>query len=119
MIEFVILLVLSLALWAAAIICMKGCNRMLISGYAMLPKEEREKLKEQYDIIAMNKYIGKTIFLPLAVVFMIIVVMICLEAAWMQSPWFGALIAIAAFAVLARCAYSAIQIFGDRFKKLQ
>ncbi|MCL1996277.1 MAG: hypothetical protein FWG63_08730 [Defluviitaleaceae bacterium] len=54
--------------WFFAIACLKGCNWVLVTGYSIADKETKQKYREKNDVPAMNKYIGKTIFLPLAIV---------------------------------------------------
>ena len=54
-------------LWFFAIACLRGCNWVLATGYSTANKETKQKYREKKDVPAMNKYIGKTIFLPMAI----------------------------------------------------
>ena len=81
----IILSIVSLFLWILTAFTLKGVDWILISGVNTLPKEEKRKFKEKYDVVAMNKYAGKNIFLPTAVLCTLIVLLIFLGAEWKQS----------------------------------
>ncbi|MCL1996280.1 MAG: hypothetical protein FWG63_08745 [Defluviitaleaceae bacterium] len=64
---FGLTLVLAGLFWFFAIVCLKGCDWLLvilISGFSLADKETKQKYREKNDIPAMNKYMGKTMFLP-------------------------------------------------------
>ena len=107
----------SFGLWAMAIICIRGCNWILISGYSLLPKKEKDKFRQKYDVISMNKYLGKTVFMPLAVICSIISFQILFEPAWMNSGWYTTVLIVAVFVAVGSCFYAVVQVLGDRFKK--
>jgi len=109
--------VISLGCWAMVFACLRGCDWILISGYTLLPKEDKEKFKQQYDIVLMNKYIGKTMFLPISVVCTISMARMLLNFEWMISSWFNAVFIVIIVAMLVLCFCAAPKILGDRFKR--
>jgi len=64
MVTLILMCVIGTVCWMLFAVCLKGCNRVLINFYN---HKEREKYREQYDVIAMNKYLGINLMLPLAV----------------------------------------------------
>ena len=119
MISFASLLTISsgFGLWAMTIICLRGCGWILISGYSLLPKEDKDKFRQKYDVISMNKYLGKTVFMPLAIICSIISLQILFEPAWMDSGWYTTVLIIVVFVTVGSCLYAATQVLGDKFKK--
>jgi hypothetical protein len=119
MIGFASLLTISssFGLWAMTIICLRGCDWILISGYSLLPKEDKDKYRQKYDVISMNKYLGKTVFMPLAAICSITSLQILFEPAWMNSGWYTTVLIVAVFVTVGRCFYAVVQVLGDRFKK--
>ena len=115
MVATAVLLIISLLCWAMTVICLRGVDWILISGVNTLPKAERQKYKEKHDMVAMNKFIGKKVFLPLAIICTITAVVILLDAPWMQTPWFAAVIIVACVALLAITFWAAAKIFGGNF----
>ena len=114
MIEGIIVAVVSLLFWVLGAFCLSGLNKLLLSGNT---KKDAEKLKGQYDLISMNRYIGKTIIIPIAVIFSFISVWILFDFHFMSSTIFGVVFGIAVLAVTVLCFYAATQILGNRFKK--
>ena len=108
--------VISILFWVIGIICIKGCNVILVSGANLMPKEDRKKYKEKHDIIAMNRYIGKVIILPLAALCSFMSVTMITEFAWMESNWFAGITIAAVIGIIALCFYGAVQILGSRFE---
>ncbi|MCL2703332.1 MAG: DUF3784 domain-containing protein [Defluviitaleaceae bacterium] len=108
------LLITSLGLWIMAAVCMKGSNRIFLSGYIFLPKEDKDKFREEYDVIAMNKFIGKVILLPASAIISFSVIFLFLDEGY---TFLTAAFTVAALAVAGFCIYGAIQVMGGRFKK--
>jgi hypothetical protein len=104
------------------VFCLKGCNWVLLSGYN-LSKDDRKRFREQYDVITMNKYIGKMIFLPLALGGIITCVLLFIsfvfpnDIAFFHSGWFATIIVFSALIFIALSFYALIQVLGNRFKK--
>jgi len=95
MIGIFVLLTISLFFGILAVFCLKGVDWVLINGVNTLSKEEQQEFKDKYDMIAMNRYIGKRILLPLALLCLIYVPIIAFETLdWMQSAWFGILVIV-------------------------
>jgi len=113
----ILMLAVSLLLWVMTVICLRGCNWILISGYSTLPKTDKEKFRARYDVVAMNKYTGKAIFLPMAVICTVGAAWMLFDPAWMRSPWFGVLFAVVAVAATGYMFYAVTRILGDRFKR--
>ena len=119
MIGFALILTISsgFGLWAMTIICLRGCGWVLISGYSLLPKEDKDKFRQKYDVISMNKYLGKTVFMPLAAICSIVSLQILFEPVWMNSGWYTTVLIVAVVATVGSCFYAAAQVLGDRFKE--
>jgi general stress protein CsbA len=104
------------------IFCLKGCNWVLLSGHN-LSKDDRKRFREQYDVITMNKYIGKMIFLPLALggliscVLLLISILASNDIAFFNSGWFATIIVFSALIFIALCFYAYVQVVGNRFKR--
>jgi hypothetical protein len=115
---FIIVMVSSLLLlWGMSFICMRGCSWILISGTNMLSKEEKQTFREKHDIVAMNRYIGKIIFLPLALYLTAIFFITEYEPAWADSTWFFSVNIISVLVVLGFCFYGVSQVLGRRFER--
>ena len=111
----IVLAVLGLFLWIFGIICCIGLDTCLISGYWW--KKERAKFKKEYDCIAMNRYLSRTMFFPLAGIITVCAVLLYFKFPFSRTTAFGVIITVAIFAVVGLCFYSATQILGDRFKR--
>ena len=116
MIGAVICLVLGLFCWAMTIICL-NVDWVMISGVNMLPKDERLKFKEKHDMRAMNKYIGKRMFLPSAIFCSIFTPIIFFEPAWVQSTWAGVVIFFACIVFIVYIISAVPKILGNKFEK--
>jgi len=92
--------VLAVFFWFLTAATLKGVDWIFISGVNSLPKEERQAFKEKHDMISMNRYLGKRILLPTAVLFSIIAPLVLSSADWMQSAWFCAVILISVLSFL-------------------
>ena len=114
MIEGIIVAIVSLMFWVFGAFCLRGINRFLLNGYT---KKEAEKAKEQFDVILMNRYIGKTIIIPIAIILTFISVWLLFDFHFMSSTVVGVAFGIATLAVIILCFYSVTQILGNRFKK--
>jgi len=120
MIAIVILSVVSLFFWILTAFTLKGVDWILINGVNVLPKEDKQKFKEKYDIIAMNKHIGKRVFLPLAILCALIVPLIFFDAEWMQSQpvLFGIIIVVLSIAFLVYLVRATLKVLDfDRWRK--
>ena len=89
----------------------------MISGVNMLPKEERQKFKEKHDMRAMNRYIGKRIFFPLAVLCSILAPILLLEFELMQSTVVGIVFFVAVVAFIVYIVSTASKVLGNKFEK--
>ena len=118
MIGIIILLPIAMFFGAMTAFCLKGVDWILISGVNMLPKEDKQKFKEKHDMIAMNRLIGKRIFLPLTILCLAcVLVLIFGIPEWMQSAWFGAVIVVAIIAALVLVFSALPKILGNHFEK--
>jgi len=118
MVEVIIVSSLGLFFWILTIFTFKGVDWILINGVNMSSKEEKQKFKEKHDMITMNRYIGKQVFLPIAVLFSLIVPLILFDAEWMQSAWFGVVILFAIIAFLVLLVRAALKILDfDKWRK--
>jgi len=98
----------------------RGVDWILINGVNVLPKEDKQKFKEKYDMISMNKFIGTRMFLPLAVLCSFIVPLIIFEFEWLQAQQvlFGILIFILSFGLLVHLVRVMLKILDfDKWKK--
>jgi len=119
MIAVISLSVFSLFFWILTVLTLKGVDWILINGVNILPKEDKKKFKEQYDVIAMNKYVGKNIFLPTAILFSLIVPLVLLDTEWMQSKpvLFGIIIIIVSIAYIVYLVRATLKILDfDRWR---
>jgi len=114
MVWAVILAIMSLLFWVLGAILLRGLNKCIINGYT---KADGEKFIDQYDAIAMNRYISKTMLFPFAAILSFSAIMLFFDIPFMRSSVFGVIFAIAVFAVVGFSFYSVTQILGDRFKK--
>lgn len=88
----ILISIAAVCFWAIAIKCLVGCDWILISGPNMLPKEDRIKFKAQHDMIGLNRYMGKTAFLPAAIIATMGALYYALytqtDFTWVRSGWF-------------------------------
>jgi hypothetical protein len=118
MIGFFILLPITLFCATMTIFCLRGVDWILISGVNTLPKEDRRKFKERHDMIAMNKFIGKRVFLPATILCLGFMPFFFFEShEWMQSAWFGAVIIAVVIAALVPVFSALPKILGSHFEK--
>ena len=115
---FFVLLPIVLFSGIMTVFCLKGVDRVLISGAGTLPKKERQKFKEKHDMIAMNKFIGRRVFLPLTVLNLAFLPFMAFNTpGWMQSAWFGAVMIVAIIAALVPVFSALPKILGNHFEK--
>ena len=93
----------------------KGCNWFMVSGYLTLSKEERAKYKAKYDVIALNRYSGKMIYLPMAVWITLLVIQ-SLGFAWANTGWFNVVIVVGALIMFVSTFAALPKILGTRFE---
>jgi len=109
--------VLCLFFWIMTILCFKT-DWIFVSGVNMLPKEDKIKYKETHDMKAMNCFIAKRVFLPLAIASTISPLIILFEdAEWVQSTWFGILITLVIIALVVSIFSIIPKILGTKFEK--
>jgi len=115
MVWFVLLLISSLLGWGMVFICLRksGCNWVMISG---IYGEEKQKYRDKHDVVALNRYAGKSILLPTAIMITMTLPM-PLDFAWSTSAWYGILIGICAVASMVRIFIAIPQMLGTRFEK--
>jgi len=94
----------------------KGCDWFMVSGYLILPTDEKKKYKARYDVVALNRYIAKMIYLPLSFLLMIMLPM-AFNAPFTDEGWYGALIAVSGMGVLITSFAAIPKILGTRFEK--
>ena len=58
--------------WLLTIKCLKGCDWILVNGPNTMPKADKVKYKEQHDMVGLNRYIGKTILMPMSIIFSLV-----------------------------------------------
>ena len=117
MIEFIIFLIFTAFFWFMTIVTLKGVDWILLSGVNILPKEERRKYKEKHDMIAMNRFIGKRIFLPVSVAGTVFMPPLILGAEFVHSAWFVIPLVIAVVAMLLLIFSALPKILGSAFEK--
>jgi hypothetical protein len=112
----IIIIALCIFFWAFTVICLKGCTHILISGYSLASKDEKRKYKEQYDVVAMNRYIGKMIFLPISLFCTVLIPTFFVNDTMLER--FDVITGIGAITVLALCFYAAAKVLsGNKFKR--
>jgi hypothetical protein len=101
-------------MWSMTFFTIKGVDWIIVSGPNMLPKEERQAYKEKHDMIAMNRFIGKRILLPLSVWGSVLIPSIFLSPEFTAYYIFiGAVAGIAMVLI-----FSAVpKLFGNHFEK--
>ena len=101
-----------------AFLCLrkKGCNWFMISGYLTFPKEEKKKYKAKYDVVALNRYIAKMMYLPL-MFWLIAMLPMVFNAPFIEDGWYVALIVISGMGALVSCFVAIPKILGSRFEK--
>jgi len=110
-------IVLSIFFWIMTILCFKT-DWIFVSGVNMMPKADRVTYKEKHDMKAMNHYIGKRVFLPLAIACTISPILIIFEdAAWVKSTWFGILLTLVILALTVSIFSIVPKILGTKFEK--
>ena len=91
MVGLIIGLVAGVALGVLGIKCLRGVDWIFISGWTIMPKEDKQKFKKKHDMVAMNRLIGKRVFIPIAVFCVLGGVFSFLytqfDPVWMQSSW--------------------------------
>jgi len=99
--------------WAMVYVCLreKGCNVFMVSGYLTLPKEDRVKYKAKFDVVAMNRYAGKWVYLPLAVTLTLMIPVPVYHAAW-----YGIILGTGAVITLALCFKALPGLIGTKFE---
>jgi hypothetical protein len=117
--------VLSVFLFVMTAYTLKGVDWIIIIGVNTLPKADKQKFKEKHNMVEMNKYAGKRIFLPFsiwALVFAPLILSITLfNAEWMESTWYGTgygiMIGIFSIIVLISTFSALPKILGNAFEK--
>jgi hypothetical protein len=125
MIWVVLYCILGLLSWVITAFLLKGVDWILISGVSTLPKEDRLKFKEKHDMVGMNRYAGKRIFLPVSIwatVFAPMFISLMLFGSeWLQSAWYGTayaiVIAICSVALLISIFSALPKMLGNNFEK--
>ena len=113
---FVGIIILSLIFWILTVICLKGCNKIFISGYSTASDDEKKKYKEKYDVAAMNKFLGKVVFLPLSVFCTALIPMFIYES-MLHGLLIGVITGIASIIILILGIYATVVIVdGDKVK---
>lgn|GEM_PF-1116541 len=99
--------------WFITYMCLrkKGCNWFMLSGYLTMPKEERLKYKAKFDVIAMNRYAGKMIHLPLAILMVLLI-----PLPFYQGAWYGAVLGIYAVMICVLSFIAVSKLFSNEFE---
>jgi len=120
MIAVIILSVISIFFWIMTAFTLKGVDWILINGVNLLPNEGKQEFRKKYDVFAINKYIGKNVFLPIAVICSLIVPLIYFDNEWLQSQpaLFGIAITIISISFVVYLVRAAIKILDfEKWKK--
>ncbi|MCL2046421.1 MAG: hypothetical protein FWG88_08565 [Oscillospiraceae bacterium] len=106
--------IISMICWIFGIICFKGLNVVLLSGVS---RKDALRFKEQFDVIAMNKFMSTTMFFPLGSFLTITAILLIVETPFMRSTIFSVLYLIVAIVIVSISIYTVTQVLGNRFKK--
>jgi len=125
MIWVVLYSIFGLLSWIMTVFTLKGVDWILISGVNTLPKEDRLKFKEKHDMVGMNRFAGKRIFLPLSIWMSIFAPLffslMFFDSYWLQYTWYGTgygiMIAICSVAMLVSVFSALPKIMGNNFEK--
>ena len=118
MLLIVLISALALVCWALAFICLKGSDLILLSGISTANKKEKAKFREQYDVRAMNKCIGKLIFVPVAIVTTAAAITELMRHLELYLPsLYGTAITIGTIAAIIICIVGTVFIFNGKFEK--
>jgi len=120
MIIMLIGLIVGLFFGVLGVICLRGVDWILINGQNMMSKEDKQKFKAKHDMIAMNRFIGKRVLLPIAAFFIAGVLFAFIhlqfEPVWMQSSWIAVPI-LAAVVYVLYVTFSALpKVLGSHFE---
>jgi len=112
-INIVALVLANLLIWSITYMCLrkKGCNWFMLSGYLTMPKDERAKYKAKFDVVAMNRYMGKMMFLPAAVL-----VALMIPLPFYPITWYGAVLGVGALVVSVLSFIAVPKVFGNAFE---
>ncbi|MDR0325826.1 MAG: hypothetical protein LBI19_07025 [Oscillospiraceae bacterium] len=111
--------VLWLLLWAVTIVFLLGHGwaiKWIFCITTAIPKEEKEKYKQSFDIVKASRFIGIRFFLPIFIVGSIGIVRMYITGVKMDSSWIGIAIGVVAIASLGYGLYSFRHVFSDRFR---
>ena len=113
MIMIIPIVLFALGAWGMTYFCLraKGSNLFTPSGYLTLPKDERAKYKAKYDVIAMNRYSGKMVYLPLA---LLLTAMIPLPV--YHATWYGIIVGMGGVVVLGMYFVAVPKLVGNYFE---
>ena len=111
-------IVVTAILWVATIVLLIGRGAIFgIGAHYTLNDEEKETYKKRVDSEAQYKFIGKTLMLPLSVLFTVFTIAELTESAlwdWLRSsPWIG----IIAFIIIFGYVIFIIRLSSSKFKK--
>ena len=110
------LVLFSILFWTLTAVCLKGCDWIFISGVNIMRKEDRIKFKQQHNMVEMNKYIGKMIFLPTAA-YISFILFFLPYSLHRDSQLFVVLLLIFTFAYTIRIFTALPKILGTYFAK--
>jgi len=100
--------------------CLRGIDWIFISGWILMPKEDKQKFRAQHDMLAMNRLIGKQVFLPTAAFCMLTGIYIFIytqfDPAWMQSQWVVFPISAAVVGLLVSVFSALLKVLGTQFE---
>ena len=117
---FAVMPIVGIAWLVMAVVCIKGCNWTYVWGFT------KRKDSEKFDLIAMNRYIGKMMLLPFAAwtlaLWSIAHFFISLPGhTWLLDvpgvTWFFVIAAISTIILLGSCYYTTKQLRGARFMR--
>ena len=103
--------VLGLTSWVYFVLCMKGYNKVFLVGKN---KEMQKKYSARYKLIEMNRFIGFTIFLPIAGLCTAVYIIILVRG---PELLLGMLLGLCGFTIVMLCISTISQILGGRFRK--
>ena len=113
----ILLIISTLFCGFMTIMCLKGVDWVMISG--IYGKDERQKFKNKYDTVAMNRYIGKMIMLPATILCAATIPLFVFDLpdySWLEAVLLIT-IAIPVIAVIVLTCIAIPKVLGNYFEK--
>ena len=110
----IVLAAIGLTCWVIGIKSVIGWDRVQLSDVS---RKDEEWFKGEYDVIAMNRFLGKTVWLPSAVFTSVYAILFSLERPIGPSPVSISVFVITLITLGGLITYGFIRARGDRFKR--